>query len=188
MFYRAQTRRPSKQVVALCSKCHADKEKMERHDLDVVIGFKDTFHGKAIVYGDEDVANCLNCHASYQLGFSPHRITSHTESTSPVHPDNKLENCRQAGCHAGAQEAFARKGKVHPSNVKVAHEGEDGKTISQEEQEFQALVLDMIALFYKILIIAVVGGLGFHRLADLYATHRERKIALRAAKLGRHSS
>jgi len=188
MFYRAQTRRPSKQVVALCSKCHADEEKMKRHDLDVVIGFKDTFHGKAIVYGDEDVANCLNCHAPYQLGFSPHRITSRTENSSPVHPDNKLENCQQSGCHAGAKEAFASKGKAHPSNVVVERVDEDGVTVSQEEQEFQRWVLDMIALFYKILIIAVVGGLGFHRLADLYATHRERKIALRAAKLGRHSS
>ncbi|MCF6353544.1 MAG: hypothetical protein L3J26_00325 [Candidatus Polarisedimenticolaceae bacterium] len=188
MFYRAHTRRSSKQVVALCSQCHANKEKMDRHDIDVVIGFKDTFHAKAILYGAEDVANCLNCHAPYQMGFSPHRILSRTDSSSPIHPNNKLDNCRQAGCHADAQEAFASKGKAHPSNVIVERVDEDGIVISQEEQKFQAWVLNMIELFYKILIVVVVGGLGFHRLADLYATHRERKIAFRAAKSGRHPS
>lgn len=186
MFYRASTRRSSKQVVALCSKCHADQEKMERHELDVVVGFKDTFHGKAILYGDEDVANCLSCHAPYEMGFSPHRIKSRKTAGSPVHPDMKLETCAQAGCHAGAAAAFADKGKAHPSNIKLTTVGDEGEALSQAEQEFQAWVIEMIKLFYKVLIIAVVGGLGAHRLLDLYATRREHKLAHRASKLGGH--
>lgn len=187
MYYRVSTRRSSKQVVALCSRCHADPEKMGRHELDVVVGFKDTFHGKAILYGDEDVADCLNCHAPYAMGSSPHRILSHNTEGSTVHPDRKLEACQQAGCHAGASAAFADKGKVHPSNIKVAMVSDDGgEFLSNEEQEFQAWVLDMIKLFYKVLIIAVVGGLGTHRLLDLYATRREHKHAHRASKVGGH--
>ena len=186
MFYRASTRRPSKQVVALCSRCHADSKMMQKHDLDVVVGFKDTYHGKAIVYGDEEVANCLNCHAPYQLGFSPHRITSHRLDNSPVYPDNKLKTCQQSGCHAGAKEAFASSGKIHPSNIRLARADDENELLSQAEQEFQAWVLDMIRLFYQILIIAVVGGLGLHRILDLYATHRERKTALKASKMKRH--
>jgi hypothetical protein len=186
MFYRVSNRRSSKQVVALCSKCHADPAKMERNELDVVVGFKDTFHGKAILYGDEEVADCLSCHAPYEMGFSPHRIQSRQTQGSPVHPDKKLETCQQVGCHAGAAAAFAEKGRVHPSNIKVAAVDDGGVTLSQSEQEFQAWVLDMIKLFYKVLIIAVVGGLGMHRLLDLYATRREHKIAHRASKLGGH--
>lgn len=186
VYYRVSNRRSSKQVVALCSKCHADQAKMDRHELDVVVGFKDTFHGKAIQYGDEEVADCLSCHAPYDLGFSPHRIKSRRDDDSPVNPDRKLKTCQQVGCHANAAEAFAKKGKVHPSNIKVAAITEGEGAISKEEQAFQAWVLDLIKLFYKVLIIAVVGGLGTHRLLDLYATHRERKISHRASKMGAH--
>ena len=176
MFYRASTRRPSKEIVALCSRCHANPEMMQRHELDVVVGFKDTFHGKAIVYGDEAVANCLSCHAPYELGFSPHRVKSRKDDTSPVSPEKKLETCAMAGCHAGAKEEFATKGKVHPSQASAKRVAAEGEEVSQAELAFQAWVLDMIALFYKVLIIAVCGGLGLHRILDLYATRRESKL------------
>jgi hypothetical protein len=176
IFYRASTRRPSKEVVALCSKCHADPAMMDRHELDVVVGFKDTFHGKAIVYGDEDVANCLNCHAPYELGFSPHRVKSRREDTSPVSPENKLETCAQQGCHAGAKEEFASKGKAHASQESAVREAIAGEEVSQAELAFQTWVLYLINLIYKIAIVVVVGGLGIHRLLDLYASRRERKL------------
>lgn len=187
MLYRASTRRPSKQIIALCSKCHADPEKMQRHGLDVVVGFKDTFHGKAIIYGAEDVANCLNCHAPYDMGFSPHRIKSRHDEASPVNPQHKLETCEQVGCHTGAREAFADMGKVHPSSIRATlfaskgtAEGEEAVVDEVElAAEFQALVLYWINMFYKVLIIAVVGGLGMHRILDLFATRRE-------SKQGRH--
>ena len=102
--YRANKRRPSKEVVELCSKCHSDQGLVTEHNLDIVLGFQGTFHGKAIFYGDEEVANCLNCHAPYSQGFSPHRITSRTEEQSPVNENNKLETCRQSDCHIDANE------------------------------------------------------------------------------------
>ena len=181
MFYRSHKRRPSRDVVKLCSRCHADRKLMDEHNLDVVIGFKETFHAKAISYGNEKVANCLNCHAPYQLGFSPHRITSWRDGSSPVHHDRKLETCRQAGCHAKALDKFAAGGKVHPSPSMIQLVG---RTVTTEEKDaaqvladtiFERKVIGWIVLFYKVLIALVIGGFIVHRSLDIYAGRRERK-------------
>ncbi len=177
--YRLSRRRSSSEVVWLCSKCHANSDMMARHKLDVVVGFQDTFHGKAIRYGDEEVANCLNCHAPYALGFSPHRIISRKKDNSPVNPANKRNTCAQAGCHTAATQEFATGGKTHPSLVNVAirtpKDNSKSPDLSIQEAAFQAKVLHWIKLFYQILIALVVIGLGGHRLLDLYATYRDRK-------------
>ncbi|MES9991783.1 MAG: hypothetical protein ABW098_07510 [Candidatus Thiodiazotropha sp.] len=178
--YRTLTRRSSKQIVELCSQCHADQAMMDSHDLDVVVGFNDTFHGKAIRYGNTDVANCLNCHAPYQSGFSPHSIASQQEASSPVSRDNKIETCRQSGCHTEAKEAFATSGRIHPSSLtpaKMANRKSNPRNGPDVvDTEFQEWVLQLIALFYKILIIVVVGGLALHQILELLTLRRERKL------------
>ena len=85
MNYRTSIRRSSKDIVKLCSQCHADGTMMGRHDLDVVVGFNDTFHGKAIQYGNTEVANCLNCHAPYTEGFS-HTVSYLIVRSTPLSP------------------------------------------------------------------------------------------------------
>ncbi|MET0071131.1 MAG: hypothetical protein ABW096_13930 [Candidatus Thiodiazotropha sp.] len=178
--YRTLTRRSSKQIVELCSQCHADQTMMDNHELDVVIGFNDTFHGKAIRYGNSAVANCLNCHAPYQNGFSPHSIVSHQDPVSPVSRDNKIETCRQSGCHAEAKEAFATSGRIHPSSLTPAKMASRRSTTRNGTEgydtEFQEWVLHMISLFYKTLIIVVVGGLTIHQVLELLTLRRERKL------------
>lgn len=176
--YRTLTRRSSKQVVDLCSQCHANQDMMDNHDLDVVVGFNDTFHGKAIRYGNTEVANCLNCHAPYVKGFSPHSILSHRTTDAPVSNKNKIETCRQSGCHIDATEEFATSGRIHPSSLTPA------KMASRKAQarpdkdlpdtELQEFILGMIALFYKALIIIVVGGLMMHQILELLTLRRER--------------
>ncbi len=178
IIYRTTKRRSSKEVVRLCSTCHANKQIMDRHDLDIVIGFSNTFHAKALSYGNTKVPNCLNCHAPYQLGFSPHRITSKKKSKSPTHPNNKHKTCSQSGCHINATEDFARGGYVHPSAEKIKTSmimlSPDTESESMEKTRFQSNVIEWIHLFYKILITLVIGGLGLHRLLDLHASRRER--------------
>lgn len=187
MIYRSTKRRPSKSVVELCSTCHADAKLMAKHDLDVVVGFSATFHGKAISYGNEEVANCLNCHAPYQLGFSPHRITSRRDKFSPVNPANKLKTCSQSGCHIKAQPQFATGGRVHPSPAKASFlirdsidNGGDSLVVETDslavETDFQARVVGWIKLFYKVLIIVVVGGLALHRILEIYTFRRETRM------------
>lgn len=178
--YRMSKRRPSRDIVMLCSTCHADKELMKQANLDVVDGFASTFHAKAIQFGNEDVADCLSCHAPYALGFSPHRITSSRELKSPVSVENKIETCRQSGCHAGAKDAFAIGSRVHPSPEKIKYVAASGRDRQAEtnlldDPTFQTRVIGWIELFYKVLIVAVIGGLGLHRLLDMYAHRREQR-------------
>jgi hypothetical protein len=183
MKYRTSIRRSSKDIVKLCSQCHADGTMMGRHDLEVVIGFNDTFHGKAIQYGNTEVANCLNCHAPYVEGFSPHSITSQSEIESPVSTKNKIVTCRQVGCHEDAKEAFASSGKVHPSSYGMVSWLRPKQTTlealrsDEYESNFQKIVIFAINMFYKILIALVVGGLGTHQLLSYLTTRRELKAS-----------
>lgn len=187
MIYRTSKRRPSKEVVRLCSTCHADQELMAKHDLEAVIGFSATFHAKAISYGNEKVANCLSCHAPYELGFSPHRIISHTDPSSPVSAENKIRTCRQSGCHTGANKEFASGSRVHPAPERIQTVAIDTTADTQavqdqsdrvldEDTAFQATIIGWIRLFYKMLIVAVIGGLALHRILDMYASGRHRRI------------
>lgn len=173
--YRAALRRPSKAVVQLCSRCHADAAMMARHELDVVLGFQDTFHGKAIEYGDEEVANCLSCHAPYALGSSPHRIASRRDPAAPVHPDHKLATCAQ--CHIGATAAFAARGKAHPEAAPavLTRTVERAGTGFQREETAQTGAVKWIRLIYQVAIALIVGGLAGHRVLDLHARRRERR-------------
>lgn len=179
--YRARIRRSSKQIVALCSQCHADGNIMGRHGLDVVVGFNDTFHGKAIKYGNSEVANCLNCHAPYKQGFSPHSIISQDNDKAPVSQTNKLETCRQSGCHIDAKEAFATQGKVHPSSYGLVSwmRPRSDKPSTYMEDEFQKQVIYFINLLYKLLIIVVVGGLAVHQVLNLRTIKRDAQKEMR---------
>ena len=180
IIYRTTKRRPSKEVIKLCSTCHADQELMQKADLDMVVGFTSTFHAKAIKFGNEEVANCLNCHAPYELGFSPHRITSSREKHSPVSIENRIKTCRQSECHTDASEAFAVGSRVHPSPDKIKYVATNEVEKKQQtrlidDPTFQTRVVGWIQLFYKVLIVVVIGGLGMHRILDMYAHNREQR-------------
>lgn len=180
IIYRTTKRRTSKEVVQLCSTCHADRELMDKARLDTVVGFTATFHAKAIKFGNEDVANCLNCHAPYETGYSPHRIISRREDNSPVNVANRLQTCRQSECHTEATNKFAVGTRVHPSPQQIkfittADEPEAAVKKRIDDPAFQTKVIGWIQLFYKVLIISVVGGLGLHRILDMYALSRERR-------------
>ena len=188
-FFKMGKRRSSKEIVALCSSCHENKRMMDRHNLDVVIGFRDTYHGKAIAYGNEKVANCLNCHAPRGLGFTPHTILSKTDPRSSVSPANRIKTCRDRGCHPGATEEFAlgRK-RIHPSGVASVIEAsvsslgkkEAMAAVGPEPQTlyddvFREKVIYWINTGYKIAIAIIIGGMIIHQTLDFIATARERR-------------
>lgn len=180
IIYNSTKRRSSRDVIKLCSTCHADLELMQKAKLDPVIGFTTTFHAKAIKFGNEEVANCLNCHAPYELGFSPHRITSNKDKNSPVSKDNKIKTCRQSGCHTDAAEEFALGSRVHPSpeRIRFLTKSEMQKLSEPglfNDPAFQTRVVGWIQTFYKILIVVVIGGLGLHRILAMYAHRREQR-------------
>jgi hypothetical protein len=147
----------------------------------VVVGLPDTFHGKAIQFGNEDVANCLNCHAPFYVnGFFPHRILTQSDPRSPVSAGNKLKTCKQAGCHAGAQKAFASGGRTHaapPTGILAMAMGGGGEGAAADaEKTFEEWVLYLIRLFYQVLIAVAVGGLAMHRVLERVAHRREQRL------------
>lgn len=103
---RLQKTRESKEIVETCAKCHADKGLRERHDLDeVVLSYKETFHGKAVRFGSDQTADCMDCHVVY--GESVHSIESHESPTAATHDNNVAATCRNEECHAKAGENIA---------------------------------------------------------------------------------
>ena len=71
-----------------CGNCHQDQ--LER--------YRETFHGKAMFLGATEVAACYDCH-----GY--HDISASADSTSHIHPVNKVGTCRK--CHQKANANFA---------------------------------------------------------------------------------
>ncbi len=196
-YYRMIKRRPSKEVVTLCSSCHQDSSKMARHKLDIAIGFRDTFHGKAIEYGNEDVANCLNCHAPRGIGLTPHSIVSKTDPLSSVNAANRQKTCQNyggtGGCHPGATKEFALgRQKIHASGAKNTEEflkaavydvsltkggkkQSGNKKVNNPDESFRENVVFWINTIYKIAIAVVIGGMIIHQMLDFIAVARERR-------------
>lgn len=98
-----------KERVKLCSSCHNDVAKMERHevDTDAVPSYEASFHGKALLrFGREDTAICTDCHTG-------HSVLASSEPDSTTNRNNLTKTCGQAGCHVGATMNFANSGFSH---------------------------------------------------------------------------
>ena len=103
---RLQKTRESKEIIEVCGKCHGDKEFQKRHELDdVLTSYKETFHGKAVHFGSDEAADCVDCHVVY--GESVHSIESHESPTSSTYKANVAATCRNEECHAKAGEKIA---------------------------------------------------------------------------------
>ena len=70
-----------------CGSCHQKQ----------VETYQKSYHGQVVRLGYTHTAKCYDCHGS-------HGIMDVKDPASKVHPDNRLETCRQ--CHTGAPEGF----------------------------------------------------------------------------------
>ena len=193
--HRMHQRRTSERMVALCSSCHEDQTKMERHGLQSVSTFRDTFHWQAIKFQDPDAPNCITCHAP--VGYSSHQIMPQNEKGSAIYKDNLVQTCsNQFGlqqCHPGSTPSFAQ-GKVHPVQFKAGFYETDadasgeasdglttftklfGKGIDEEGNRWsyiQKLILICIKYFYILLITGLISFMIVHQILDYFATRRE---------------
>ena len=115
-----EVKRDTQEIVKLCSRCHADQEIIARHKADAdasgrEIGekytiaaesYQNSFHGKVAKYGNKQVANCLNCHASPDNYYmSVHELLPSRDPASPVNENNRVKTCRQ--CHKTADASYA---------------------------------------------------------------------------------
>lgn len=144
----------SKNVIMLCSKCHASLEIIERNDLPTKVAesYKESFHGLATRGGSRDAANCESCH-----GY--HNIRPSTDSLSMIFKANLPQTC--GNCHPGASEAFFTT-KIHI---------QDARTDSP--------IVFLVTVVYMILIFSIVGFMIIHNILDY-----RKKVKLKGADGG----
>lgn len=159
-------------VIKLCSKCHSDKDKMLKFQINpyVVEGYKETYHGKLFETGTEQVkfAVCTNCHGS-------HSIQPPNDTLSSVNREHIVETCKQ--CHPRANDRFVSY-LVHPIKPTAA-ELEKGLERARQDSTLMSLQRDsletaepsaggwgkfntLVTGLMTLLLIAVLGAFGFH--------------------------
>lgn len=97
----------SKRVMAdKCAKCHADPAKMARHGIHVeaATSYFTSFHGKAIKYGSQATATCVDCH-------NAHGVRNPKDILASTNIANRQATC--AHCHKNASYNFAMAGTGH---------------------------------------------------------------------------
>lgn len=84
-------------VPQLCARCHSDAKLMHkfnpRQRVDQYAQYLTSVHGKRLMAGDANVANCVDCH-------SVHDIRAGKDPLAPVHPLRLPDTC--ARCHSDA--------------------------------------------------------------------------------------
>lgn len=141
----------------LCGACHADAELMAKYNISTQVfdTYVADFHGTtATLFNAQDpdaptnTAVCFDCHGV-------HNIKDPQAPHSGI-KENLLENCRQ--CHPDASENFPDSWTSHyvPS------------------LEHYPLVF-LVNWFYRLIIPATIGGMGFFVLTDVYRRVRLRR-------------
>lgn len=115
-----EVKRDSQEIVALCSRCHENQEMLTRHKdaadeegreigekyVIAAESYKKSFHGKVAQYGDKNVANCLDCHASAENYYmSVHELLPSRDPKSPINKNNRVKTCQK--CHETADQSYA---------------------------------------------------------------------------------
>ena len=98
---RMQKGRSSKDVITLCASCHEDTNFLKRHNQpNVVYAYNETYHGKAVSFGDTLSPDCVDCHAGFDASI--HAIYPKDDPRSTVHPQNRFAVCSNIDCHPNA--------------------------------------------------------------------------------------
>ncbi len=120
---RKKTSRSPQQIVQLCGKCHNDQPFMKKagapqQSLDAVKTYNRSIHGKSIMLGSQQAADCISCHASNLL----HDIYKQNNKKATINKDNLAQTCRQ--CHAQTNSWFiqiAVHPRPHPEGSPILH-------------------------------------------------------------------
>jgi cytochrome b subunit of formate dehydrogenase len=98
---RSMPSRSGMDVVRICATCHSNDAIRKEFKLpDSTATFLAGFHGKALLLGSENTADCLHCHAG--LGQNVHRMVKQDDPTSPTSLLRSADTCRTSNCHGTA--------------------------------------------------------------------------------------
>lgn len=137
-----------------CLKCHSDDELALKYGLQegVAATYQDSYHGLAVLRGDEEAASCFDCHGV-------HAILGQEHENSTIHTSNLQSTC--ATCHPNATTRFAQ-AYTH-SSVLIR----------------ETPIEDIVQIIYVALIIGVIGFMVVHNgvIFTGYLKQRKRGLA-----------
>lgn len=113
--------------------------------------YQESYHSRALKYGDERVATCSDCHEN-------HNVRTATDPESSVYPDNLPSTCGR--CHATSFSEKIGQGLVH--DREAAHSGElrwDTDDLTPAARSYYLGPFDLgfwVPLFFQFLIPSVV--------------------------------
>ncbi|MBU1679213.1 MAG: cytochrome b/b6 domain-containing protein, partial [Bacteroidetes bacterium] len=122
-----------------CFRCHENPILAKKFETNVgnLKRYQDSYHGLAVIRGDEDAAMCVDCHGV-------HKILPKRHPESEVNEANVTNTCQK--CHPEANEIFS-------------------KSYSHISQSEEAIVIESwVEIIYVWLIIVVIGGMVLHNL------------------------
>ena len=187
---RLRRRRSPVEIITLCTRCHEDREKMARHGLETIDTYKDTFHWAQIKFGVENAPDCISCHSP--VGYTTHDIRPREDPISPINSTNRVKTCSNQGglqeCHPAATVKFAS-GRVHAYGAK-ARMMAGNKVLDAENQDMELVrkraetdfsaqeayhyqILQLIRLFYKLLIGGTIGFMCLHQFLAYMSAKRK---------------
>jgi len=146
------------EATKVCQGCHASEQLMSRFGLDYrrFDSYFRTYHGLAVLKGSPRAATCTSCHEQ-------HAIRESEDSLATTNPKNMVKTCGQ--CHQNVTSEFA-KIEVHPIGLK--------------ERNYVAYLL---RIFYKWMIILVIGGMFLHNLMIVVYHIRQKRRAKKYSEL-----
>lgn len=106
MTSRFQPARSRQEVMAACVPCHSDaRVRAEFHLPDAVASYFWSFHGKAMLLGNQNTAVCLDCHVRSRQ--NAHLILAKSNPQSSINPSHAPDTCRSAACHPYVEATMA---------------------------------------------------------------------------------
>lgn len=120
-----------------CARCHQNERLIQKYGLSEgkISSYQDSYHGLAVLKGDENSATCYDCHDA-------HAILEASNSASSIHINHLTETCGK--CHSGATATFAQS---------YSHQ-----SVSMAERPVEWYV----KIIYIFLIVITIGGMLVH--------------------------
>lgn len=172
---RSRPARTHEQLARSCALCHSNSAVRREFEMpDTIASYLASFHGKAMLLGDEETAGCLDCHVGELQNV--HTMKPHDAVASSANEGKLPDTCRSDACHPAAG-ALVTAAAVHmeitPSRYETASSddrsdssGGVAATTTSPKQSIWSIEF-MIAGMFVVLIMCTFGPSAVLQLLEL---------------------